>query len=55
MKKFSFEPEHFNEPNSGKQLKKLKKLEEEKVNLLHSLEVLKKSAVSALAEKDEQI
>jgi len=51
MKKFNFGEDASKVCHSGRKLKKLKKLEEEKVNLMQSLEVLKESAVSAIAEK----
>lgn len=49
MKKFTFGEEPAQVCHSGRKLKKLKKLEEDKVNLIQSLEVLKESAVSAIA------
>ena len=51
MKKFNFGEDVNKINHTGRKLKKLKKLEEDKVNLMQSLEVLKESAVSAIAEK----
>jgi hypothetical protein len=51
MKKFNFGDDVNKISHTGRKLKKLKKLEEDKVNLMQSLEVLKESAVSAIAEK----
>ena len=55
MKKFEFGDEGVDVCHTARKISKLKKLEQQKVNLIQSLEILKESAVSAIAEKQDEI
>jgi hypothetical protein len=49
LKRFNFDANNIEAVNTERKLRKLRQLEREKQNLMHSLEILKESAVSAIA------
>jgi hypothetical protein len=55
LKHFNFDEGNLDRVNTSRKIQKLQLLEQEKSNLMHSLEILKASAVSAIAEKEDEI
>lgn len=55
LRQFNFDDNAIEVVNTERKLRKLRQLEREKDDLMHSLEILKESAVSAIAEKEDEI
>lgn len=53
LRRFNFDDNAIEVVNTERKLRKLRQLEREKDDLMHSLEILKESAVSAIAEKED--